>query len=87
MTSRARERTRCAKTRARRASSTSVPQSCTTNGLPVASATAPEGSQCACTRSASRAARRAARANEAIIAGTSASFHGARFRFPSTPEP
>ena len=52
-------------TRVRRASSTSVPQSCTTNGLPVASATAPEGSQCACTRSASRDARRAARANEA----------------------
>ena len=44
---------------ARRATSTSVPQSWTTYGLPVASAARPEGSQCAWTRSASRAARRA----------------------------
>ena len=63
------------------------PQSCTTNGLPVASATAPAGSQCACTRSASRAARRAACANEPSIAGTSAAFHGERCRLPITPAP
>ena len=85
--SRARESTRRASPRIRRASSTSVPQSCTTNGFPVASATAPEGSQCACTRSASRAARRAACANEPSIAGTSAAFHGERLRLPITPEP
>ena len=38
----------------------------------------PEASQCACTRSASRAARRAARAYDARKAGTSSAFHGAR---------
>ena len=62
ITSRARRSTRPKSQRARRASSTSVPQSWTTNGLPVASAASADGSQCACTRSASAAARRAARA-------------------------
>ena len=45
-----------------RASSTSVPQSWTTYGFPVFSAASADGSQCACTRSASCAARRAAHA-------------------------
>ena len=47
---------------ARRASSTSVPQSWTTNGFPVDAAARPDGNQCAWTRSASAAALRAARA-------------------------
>ena len=41
---------------ARRASATSVPHTWSTNGLPVARAAIADGIQCACTRSASRAA-------------------------------
>ena len=54
----------------RRASATSVPHTCRTYGLPVARAATAEGIQCACTRSASRAARRAATAR--TLRGTAA---------------
>ena len=64
-----------------------MPQSWTTNGFPVEPATKPAGSQCAWTRSASRAARRAARANETSIAGTNSASQGRRRRFPTTPWP
>ena len=70
---------------ARRASSTSVPHTCSTYGFPVARAAIADGIQCACTRSASRAATRAARAYAARNAGTSASFHGAPRRFWAMP--
>ena len=55
--------------------------------LSVAIATAPDGSQWACTRSASRLARRAARAKFARNAGTSAARQGCRLRLPMTPAP
>lgn len=61
ITSRARRSAARASGRTCRARATSVPCSVTTNGFPAKAATAPEGSQCACTRSASRAALRTAR--------------------------
>jgi hypothetical protein len=54
-TARARRRIGRTSHGARRASSTSVPQSWTTYGFPVSRATSPAGSQCAWTRSASPA--------------------------------
>ena len=51
-----------------------MPHICRTYGLPVARAAIAEGIQCAWTRSASRAARRAATANAPRKGGTSASF-------------
>ena len=72
---------------ARRASSTSVPQTWSTNGFPVASAAIPDGIQCACTRSASRAARRAARAYAARNAGSASTSHGCARRFWTIPPP
>ena len=87
ITSRARRRIGRKSHGARRASSTSVPQSWTTNGLPVASAAKPGGSQCAWTRSASRAARRAARAKRTRKTGRSSASHGRRRRLPTIPCP
>ena len=63
------------------------PRAGATNGFRVFSAGSAEGSQCAWTRSASRAARRAAREYEARNSGTRSTFHGRRFRFPTMPCP
>ena len=75
----------------RRASSTSekrpaVPEPCsvTTNGRPEKRATAAVSSQCACTRSAPRAARRTACSIESSISGAA---HGRRRRFAAIPPP
>ena len=71
----------------RRASSTSVPHTCSTNGFPVASAASADGIQWACTTSAPRAARRAARANEPGRAGRSSDEPRPRRRFWTIPSP
>ena len=73
--------------RTRRARATSEPQSCRTIGFPVASAGSALGSQCACTTSASRDARRAARANESKKSGSARTFHGAARRLLTMPSP
>ena len=52
-----------------------------------AAPTAAEGSQCAWTRSAPRAARAAATANESRKSGSSRASQGRRRRFPTIPEP
>ena len=57
------------------------------HGRRVASATAAVGSQCACTTSASPAARRAARTKEAANAGSASASHGRLRRFPAMPAP
>ena len=65
-------------------SATSEPCSVVTSGRPEARAGATEGSQCACTRSAPRAARRTVRAIEARSGGTA---HGLRTAFFVSPAP
>ncbi len=75
MTIRARRRIGRNSHGSRFASSTSLPHSCTTSGLRVARPANPDGSQCACTTSASRAARRAARANESKNSGSRSTRH------------
>jgi hypothetical protein len=87
ITSRARRSIRRASHGARRANSTSVPQTWTTNGLPVAIAANPEGSQWACTRSAPAAARRAARTKPPSMSGSAAARYGRRRRLPTAPAP
>ena len=87
ITSRADPRTGRASSGTRRASSTSVPHTCSTYGFPVARAAIADGIQCACTRSAPRAAARAARAYAATNAGTRPTLHGARRRFCAMPSP
>ena len=87
ITNRARRSTARASVRIRFASSTSVPQSWTTNGRPRVAATSPLGSQCAWIRSASPARRAAARRKLTRNAGSRAARHGCRRRFPMIPAP
>ena len=72
----------------RRASSTSVPQSCSTNGFPVATRpAAPTGASAHGRRRRHGHARRAARAYASRKAATSSAFHGRRRRLPTIPSP
>ena len=73
--------------RTRRARATSEPQSWSMSGLPVASAGNADGSQCAWTRSAPGAARRAARANASRKNGRTRTFQGFARRLLTIPSP